>query len=137
MKTKMIYLLITLLGWVNIVKSSECKFVGLYKKQHMFYYYPKYKVYYCKENKKWYYPNGCTWIISKKVPQHISLFNVLFTEKEKVICSTSIPFSHYNRSFKKPETVVMSRAPKPKIKWHTYYQSKQPSTIKVNVNYRN
>ena len=137
MKTKIVYLLITTLSWFNVVKSNEAGFVSAFKKQHVFYYYPKYKVYYCTENKKWYYPNGCTWVISKKMPQHISLFKLLFAKKEKVVSSSVIPFSHYNLGYQKPVTLVPRKVIKPNIKWHTYYQSKEPAKMKINVRYRN
>ncbi|MCC6838038.1 MAG: hypothetical protein IT234_05815 [Bacteroidia bacterium] len=133
MKTKIASLLIATLSWLNVVGSNKVSFISVFKKKYIFYYYPKYKVYYCKENKKWYYPNGCSWAIAQTIPPHISLFEILFAEKERVISCSSIPFDHYNISHKQSVMMAQCKVLKPKIEWHTYYHSKKPANVKKQI----
>ncbi len=128
MKTKIISLLIATLSRFNVVGSNEVPFISVFKKKYVFYYYPKYMVYYCKENEKWYYPNGCSWIIAQTIPPHISLFKILFAEKEKVISNSAIPFDHYHLIHKQSVMIGQCKALKPKIEWHA--RNRQISKIK-------
>lgn len=122
LNNRILFFLISLFGIIRHSKiKKESKKTGELKKGGVFYYYPKYNIYYSVDNSKWYIKKGYGWIAMKVLPKGFSLFFVILSDTRIINCTGSTPFCYDKLKFQARKIILKPEILKKKSKARQFY----------------
>lgn len=125
-KNQILFFLISLFSlFGNKENSTSSSSTKKLKKGGVFYYYPKYGIYYSVNCKKWYIKKGYGWLVTSKLPKEFSFFRILLSEGRILNCAGSTPFCYDRLKFETKKKILKPEILKLKRKAKQYYLRQQ------------
>lgn len=125
-KNRILFFLISLLGlWRYKETRTSLPLSNKRNKGGVFYYYPKFNIYYSMDDKKWYIKKGFGWLITTKLPKEFPLIRIILSKIIILNCSGSTPFCYDRLKFETNKKILKPEILKLKRKAKQYYLRQQ------------